>query len=100
MVCHVVATAESARWVAEQLRELRERYGCEVSAVVGGERGSLVDLLRAEGIPYHVENFTFSSPRDLLRAARAVYRLGRLFRRERVDVVQSHLFFSMVLARL
>ena len=99
-VCHVVATAESARWVAEQLRGLRERYGCEVSAVVGGGRGSLVDLLRAEGIPYHVENFTFSSPLDLMRAARTVFRLARLFRRERVDVVQSHLFFSMVIARL
>jgi glycosyltransferase involved in cell wall biosynthesis len=99
-VCHVVATAEGARWVAEQLRELRDRYGCDVSAVVGGEHGSLIDLLRAEGIPYHVEDFLFTTPGGMLRAARAVYRLARLFRRERVDVVQSHLFFSMVIARL
>lgn len=99
-VCHVVATADGARWVAEQLRELRDRYGCEVSAVVGGDSGSLVNLLRAEGIPYHVESFAFWKPLDLLRAARAVFRLARLFRRERVDVVQSHLFFSMVIARL
>ncbi|MFL6332971.1 MAG: glycosyltransferase [Pyrinomonadaceae bacterium] len=99
-VCHVVATAEGARWVAEQLRELRERYGCEVLAVVGGAGGSLVEHLRAEGIPYHVENFSFSTPLGLMRAPAAVYRLARLFRRERVDVVQSHLFFSMVIARL
>jgi glycosyltransferase involved in cell wall biosynthesis len=99
-VCHVVATAEGARWVAEQLRELRDRHGCEVSAVVGGERGSLVELLRAEGIPYRVEEFVFTTPGGMLRAARATYRLARLFRRERVDVVQSHLFFSMIIARL
>jgi glycosyltransferase involved in cell wall biosynthesis len=99
-VCHVVATAEGARWVVEQLRELRDRYGCEVSAVVGRGRGSLPDMLRAEGIPYRVENLTFTSPGGLIRAALAVYRLARLFRRERFDVVQSHLFFSMVIARL
>jgi glycosyltransferase involved in cell wall biosynthesis len=99
-VCHVVATAEGGRWVAEQLRELRDRYGCEVSAVVGGDSGGLVNLLRAEGIPYRVETFVFSTPLDLMRAALTVFRLARLFRRERVDVVQSHLFFSMVIARL
>ena len=99
-VCHVVATAEGGRWVAEQLRELRDRHGCEVSAVVGGPSGSLVNLLRAEGIPYHVESFAFATPGGLLRAALSLFRLARLFRRERVDVVQSHLFFSMVIARL
>lgn len=99
-VCHVVATTEGARWMVEQLRELRDRYGCEVLAVVGGAGGSLVDQLRAEGIPCHFENFTFSTPLDLIRAVQSVLRLARLFRRERVDVVQSHLFFSMFIARL
>ena len=98
-VCHVVATAEGARWVAEQLRELRDRYGCDVLAVVGGERGSLVELLRAAEIPYHVADFDFTSRSGLLRLPLTTLRLARLFRRERVDVVQSHLFFSMVVAR-
>jgi glycosyltransferase involved in cell wall biosynthesis len=99
-VCYVVATAEGARWVVEQLRELRDRHGCEVMAVVGGERGGLIDLLRAEGIPYHVENFFFDRALGVVRAPLVVLNLARLFRRERVDVVQSHLFFSMVIARL
>lgn len=99
-VCHVVGTAEGARWVAEQLRELRDRHGCEVLAVVGGARGGLVELLRAERIPYHVGDFVFDTPRGMIRAGLAVLRLARLFRRERVDVVQSHLFFSMIVARL
>jgi glycosyltransferase involved in cell wall biosynthesis len=86
--------------VVEQLRELRDRYGCEVMAVVAGERGSLIDMLRAENIPYHVENLTLTASRGLLRAPFTIFRLARLFRRERVDVVQSHLFISMVVARL
>ena len=99
-VCHVVATADGGRWVAEQLRELRDRYGCDVTAVVGGERGGLIDLLRAEGIRYHVEDFNFTSRSGLFRLPFTILRLARLFRRERVDVVQSHLFLSMVVARL
>jgi glycosyltransferase involved in cell wall biosynthesis len=98
-VCHVVGTAEGARWVVEQLRELRDRYGCEVMAVVGGEQGGLINQLREEKIPYHVEKFNFTSLRRLPTVPFIVWRLSRLFRRERVDVVQSHLFFSMVIAR-
>lgn len=99
-VCHVVGTGEGARWVAEQLRELRDRYGCEVVAVAGGEHGSLIDLLESEGIPYHVEDFALNTGRRLLRAGVTLTRLVRLFRRERFDVVHSHLFFSMMIARI
>ena len=98
-VCHVVATAEGARWVAEQLRELRDRYACEVCAVVGGPHGSLIDMLRAEGIPYRVENFNFTFGSGMIRAPLTILRLARFFRREGVDVVQSHLFFSMIVTR-
>lgn len=98
-VCHVIATADGARWVVEQLRELRDRYGCEVFAVVGGEHGGLIEMLRTENIPYYGENFTFTLWRGILRAPLTILRLALLFRRERVDVVQSHLFFSMVIGR-
>lgn len=60
-ICQVIATAEGGRWMVEQLRDLRDDYGCEVMAVVGGERGGLVDMLRAERIPCHVEKFYFRS---------------------------------------
>jgi glycosyltransferase involved in cell wall biosynthesis len=99
-VCHVAATTEGATWMVEQLRELRDRHGCEVMAVVSGERGGLIDLLRAENIPYHVESFSFGSLKGILGMPRTVLRLVRFFRRERVDVVQTHLFFSMVMGRI
>ncbi|MDT4966442.1 MAG: hypothetical protein QOJ64_1179 [Acidobacteriota bacterium] len=98
-VCHIAATAEGATWMVEQLRELRDGHNCEVMAVVGGERGGLIDLLRAENIPYHVESFSFGSFKGFLAMPRTVLRLMRFFRRERVDVVQSHLFQSMVIGR-
>lgn len=86
--------------MVEQLRELRDRHDCEVMAVVSGERGGLIDLLRAENIPYHVESFSFGSLKGILGMPRTVLRLVRFFRRERVDVVQTHLFFSMVMGRI
>ena len=97
-ICQVIATAEGGRWMVEQLRDLRDDYGCEVMAVVGGERGGLVDMLRAERIPCHVEKFYFRSVQIFLLPF-TILRLARLFRRERVDVVQSHLFFSIIITR-
>ncbi|HEV2827429.1 MAG TPA: glycosyltransferase [Pyrinomonadaceae bacterium] len=98
-VCQVIASAEGGRWLVEQLRDLRDINGCDVMAVVGGERGSLIDTLRSNHIPYFVENFQFGSLRGTLGLPFTILRQARLFRRERVDVVQSHLFFSMVVTR-
>lgn len=98
-VCQVVATAEGGRWLVEQLRDLRDVYGCDVLAVVGGETGGLIDELRAHNIPYYAENFNFGSVRSILTLPLIIMRQARLFRRERVDVVQSHLFFSMIVTR-
>lgn len=86
--------------MVEQLRELRDRHDCEVMAIVSGERGGLIDLLRAENIPYYVQSFSFGSMKAILGMPRTILRLMRFFRRERVDVVQTHLFFSMVMGRI
>jgi glycosyltransferase involved in cell wall biosynthesis len=99
-VCHVVATTEGAGWMVAQLRELRDRYGFDVTAIVSGERGGLIDKLCAEGIPYRVANFEFSSPRGMMRMPLEIFRMARFFRRERFDVVQTHLFFSMLAGRI
>jgi glycosyltransferase involved in cell wall biosynthesis len=99
-VCHVVATADGATWMYEQLRELRDRYGFDVTAVVSGDRGGLVDRLRAERIPFYVWDFEFTGAGQLRHLPRKILGLARLFRRERFDVVQTHLFHSMVIGRL
>ncbi len=99
-VCHIAATTEGATWLFEQLRELRDRHGCEVAAVLNGERGSLVDRLRSAGISVQVAEFDFTSTTKLLALPRMVARLARHLRDQQFDVVQTHLFHSMVVGRL
>lgn len=84
----------------EQLRELRDQYGCEVAAVVSGDSGKLIDKLDSEGIPHFAFNFGFATPSGIMRMPREVLRLARLFRRQRFDVVQTHIFTSMLLGRV
>jgi glycosyltransferase involved in cell wall biosynthesis len=99
-VCHVAATTEGATWVFEQLRDLRDRHGYDVCAILNGDKGGLVDKFKAAGIAVHAANFDFTASSDLLRLPHRVMALYRLMRRERFDVVQTHLFQSMVLGRI
>jgi glycosyltransferase involved in cell wall biosynthesis len=99
-VCHIAATNDGATWMLEQLRELRDRKGYDVSAIVANGDGKLTQKLRAEGIPYHAFDFEFPSARGWISLLDRVVLLARLLRRERYDVVQTHLFASMVLGRL
>ncbi|MFN8517350.1 MAG: glycosyltransferase, partial [Chloroflexia bacterium] len=96
----MVATAEGATWMVEQLRDLRDRHGFDVTAIVSGESGGLIEKLRAEGIPFHAHDFGFNGLADLVSLPAKIAGLARLFRRERFDVVQTHLFHSMVIGRL
>jgi len=98
-VCQVAATNEGATWMVEQLRDLRNRYGCVPTAVVEGETGSLIDKCRRENIPIHAHDFSFTALPDLRRLPGSVIRLAKYFRRQRFDVVQTHLFHSMVIGR-
>jgi glycosyltransferase involved in cell wall biosynthesis len=97
-VCHVFCGTEGATWMVEQLRELRRRYGYEVHALVSGSKGTLIDKLQAEKIPFHVSPFVFSVTQPYA-IVRAILLMSRLLRRERFDVVQSHVFWSAFVAR-
>lgn len=99
-IAFIVATTEGALWAFEQLRELRDRHGYKVAAILSGDEGKLVDLFRAAGITTHAADFDFTSSVDLLSLPRKVIALTCLLRRERFDVVQTHLFHSMVLGRI
>ena len=99
-VCHIAATTEAAVWVFEQLRELRDCHGYEVSAILNGDHGSLVDRLRSAGIPVHSCDFDFTSNKDLLGLPRKVQSLVRILQHEKFDIIQTHLFHSMVIGRV
>ena len=87
--------------MVEQLRGLRDRYGYEVAAVVSADKGKLIDRLRAENISFHVAHFATgaASIKTLLRLPFSVLSLARYFRRERFDLVQSHVFATAITAR-
>jgi glycosyltransferase involved in cell wall biosynthesis len=85
----------------EQLRELRDVYGCEVTAVVSAAQGKLIDKLRSENINFHVARFPAgtASLRSILRLPGSILKLAWFFRRERFDIVQSHVFVTTITAR-
>jgi glycosyltransferase involved in cell wall biosynthesis len=79
---------------------LRDRYGYDVSAILNGDSGTLVDRFRAASIQVHASDFDFTSNVDLVELPRKVVGLVRLLRRERFDIIQTHLFHSMVIGRI
>lgn len=99
-VCHVAATTEGALWVFEQLRDLRDRFGYDVSVILNGNSGTLVDRFRAAGIRVLVSDFEFLATADLFALPKKILALAAILKRERFDVVQTHLFHSMVIGRI
>ena len=98
-VCHVFAGTEGGRWVFEQLEELRDAHGCEVVGVLGGEEGPTVDLFRAAGIPFRTFDFSFTGPASFFTIPITILKMAWWMRRERFDVVQSHVIRSTLFAR-
>lgn len=99
-VCHIIATTEGAAWVFEQLRDLRARFGYDVTVILNGETGALVDRFKNADIRVLVSDFDFLGSGDLFSLPRKIMHLKRLLERERFDVVQTHLFHSMVIGRV
>ena len=86
--------------MVEQLLWLRDRHGWDVSAIIAAGDGDLRSRLEAHGI--RVITFDFAR-NDLLRPDRmlaAILALESVLAKERFDVVQTHLFISMVIGRL
>jgi glycosyltransferase involved in cell wall biosynthesis len=98
-VIHVVGTADGAPWMHEQVRELRAR-GYEATGVIAAASGKLARRFERDGIAYEVLDLETLSTSGTFSAAKKVFSLARLFRRLRPDVVQSHLFQSIIVTRL
>lgn len=99
-VAHIVATTEGAIWVVDQLRKLRDDYGHDVMAFLPPGHGGLVDKLSDAGIPYEQVQLSFGTWGSSLRLPRTVLQLASALRHHRFDVVQTHLFNSMLIGRM
>lgn len=99
-IMHVVATATGAPWMVAVARE-QQRAGHEVMAVIPSLDGGLGDELARAGIAaYAAPADVVVSVRGALRKLRGLLQLVMLLRRLRPDVVHSHIFGSVITARL
>lgn len=86
--------------MVEQLVRLRDDYDYEVLAIVPGNQGGLIDRLADNNIPYRVVPMNFGGFRSLLQLPKVITQLESILRDESIDIVQSHLFNSMVICRI
>jgi glycosyltransferase involved in cell wall biosynthesis len=98
-VVHVAATANGAHWMYQMLRELRAR-GYRSTAVIARRGGTLDAQLTRDGIPFHAIELDVLTHRNMAKTARSLFQLVRLLRRIKPDVVQYHLYPSVILGRL
>jgi glycosyltransferase involved in cell wall biosynthesis len=96
-VCHVFAASQGGRWVCEQLEAL-EGHGFEGIALLGGE-GSTAELCRGAGLKVETFPMEVFGWKALAAFPWRVLRLASWMRRQRVDVVQSHIIASTFYAR-
>jgi len=105
-VIHLAGATENADWLVDICRRLRDD-GWDVSAIIGAPEGGLAAALRAHGIPFQAMPLSFAPNWGrlrvlvyLVRMPLAVISLVRLFRRERVQVVHTHIFNTIVTGRV
>jgi glycosyltransferase involved in cell wall biosynthesis len=96
-VCHVFASPAGGRWVCEQLEALA-RLGCDGIAVLPGE-GPTAEMCRKADVKVHFRPMEVFGRRALLLFPWRVLRLAWWMRRNRFDVVQSHIIGSTFFAR-
>ncbi|HUR79160.1 MAG TPA: glycosyltransferase [Thermoanaerobaculia bacterium] len=105
-IAHIVPVANHTPWFADICAETA-RQGFDVTAIIHDGPGDLAGRLASIGIRHYRVPMHFGDDLDytrlLLYAARlplAAMRVARILRRERIDVIHSHLFVSNIVARL
>lgn len=99
-IVHVAATATGAPWMVALMRE-QKRLGHDVASIIPARDGGIGAQLDALGIPCHTASVDvlFTLP-SVTRKIATLFRLARLLRQLRPDVVHSHIVNSVVTARL
>jgi glycosyltransferase involved in cell wall biosynthesis len=98
-ILHVVATSEGAPWMVALAQE-QQRAGHDVAAVIPSLAGGLARALDDAGIVAHSAPADLLQLRGPLRKVSGLVRLVALLRRLRPDIVHSHIFPSVIAARL
>lgn len=106
-IVQMAGIIDNGDWLVSICRDLRAK-GSDVVAVVGAPEGSVARRLREAGVPYASMRLSFGPERGRIgrllvyavRLPATVFQLTRFFRRERIDVVHTHVFNTMIIGRL
>lgn len=105
-IAQVAGAWSNCDWFVRLCRDLTAR-GYDVVAIIDTPAGDLGARLDAEGIRRYAVPMTFATRFDRLRLPAyalnipiAALKLARILRREGIDIVHSHIFGSVVVARL
>ncbi len=105
-IVQVVGAWEGNDWFVTLCRDLVRR-GYDVAAVIDAQRGDLGERLTKAGIRHHTVALTFGLRFDRARIVTypigipiAAIRLAGVLRHERADIVHSHIFSTVVVARI
>src|SRR5215217_9493792 len=103
-IAHIVPVANHTPWFADICAETARR-GYEVTAIIHDGPGNLGERLASVGIRHHRVPMHFGERLDRARAVLyavrlplAAMRVARILRREKIDVIHSHLFVSNIVA--
>ena len=98
-IVHLAATPSGAPWLVRIVRE-QQRRGHEVLVILNGRDGTLAPIFERQGVPVHIASLGIAGHQSLIAIARDLYRMARLLRRLRPDVVQYHMMPALIVARL
>lgn len=117
-VAQVCATTDGGLWMVQIALGLKRR-GFDAIAIIGGEEGATATALRKAGVPYAVmpqrqwrySRFSLLVGRipvigrlryvgHVVSLLASAWRMARLLRRLRIDIVHTHIFSSMLVGRL
>ena len=106
-IVQMAGIVENGDWLVSICRDLRAKGG-DVTAIIGAPEAGVAQRLREAGVPYRSLPLSFAPGRGqigrlLVYAVRlpwTVIQLARFFRRERVDVVHTHVFNTIMIGRL
>ena len=99
-VVHLAGTADGAPWLIAFLRE-QKALGYDVSAVLSGGDGTIAPILDRHGIAWRAaDQNLFGAVTSPVRAWRTIWKLARLLRSLRPDIVHLHLFPTVMSGRM
>jgi glycosyltransferase involved in cell wall biosynthesis len=98
-IIHIADSTDGVPWLTNIVCE-QARRGHDVRVVIPRNSGTVPRVLEECGVPFDVMPVELPPPSQVFTLAWRLLRIARYLRRQRPDVVQYHLFTSIIIGRL